>query len=61
VDFPETRYATTVDGLAIAYQVVGAGPFDLVYTPGWLSNVDALWDMPTNDRWRIFGVRNDPV
>jgi hypothetical protein len=41
--------------------VVGAGPFDLVYTPGWLSNVDALWDMPTNDRWRIFGVRNDPV
>jgi class 3 adenylate cyclase/pimeloyl-ACP methyl ester carboxylesterase len=51
VDFPETRYATTVDGLAIAYQVVGAGPFDLVYTPGWLSNVNALSDMPDQARF----------
>jgi pimeloyl-ACP methyl ester carboxylesterase/class 3 adenylate cyclase len=46
VDPPETRYARTVDGLSIAYQVLGQGPVDLVYTPGWISNVDAAWEVP---------------
>lgn len=46
VDVPETRYAKTVDGLSIAYQVVGRGPVDLVFTSGWISNVDACWDLP---------------
>jgi pimeloyl-ACP methyl ester carboxylesterase len=46
VDPPETRYAKTVDGLSIAYQVLGRGPVDLVLTPGWISNVDAAWDVP---------------
>ena len=46
VDLPETRYAKTVDGLSIAYQVLGDGPVDLVFTPGWISNVDAAWDVP---------------
>jgi hypothetical protein len=46
VDLPETRYAKTVDGLSIAYQVLGRGPVDLVFTPGWISNVDAAWDVP---------------
>jgi pimeloyl-ACP methyl ester carboxylesterase/class 3 adenylate cyclase len=45
VDLPETRYARTVDGLSIAYQVLGQGPIDLVYSPGWISNVDACWDV----------------
>jgi class 3 adenylate cyclase len=43
---PETRYARTVDGVHIAYQVVGDGPFDLVYVPGWISNVDVCWEIP---------------
>ncbi len=43
---PETRYAKTTDGVHIAYQVVGDGPFDLVYVPGWISNVDVGWDLP---------------
>ena len=46
MDVPETRYAETVDGLSIAYQVLGQGPVDLVYTEGWISNVDACWDVP---------------
>ena len=50
VDVPETRYAKTVDGLSIAYQVVGRGPVDLVFTSGWISNVDACWDLPPPDR-----------
>ena len=42
---PETRYALS-DGVNIAYQVVGSGPFDLVYVPGWVSNVELMWEEP---------------
>ena len=42
---PETRYARSGD-LNIAYQVVGDGPLDLVYVPGWVSNVELAWDDP---------------
>jgi len=47
---PETRYAKSGD-LNIAYQVVGEGPLDLVYVPGWVSNVEAMWEMPTMARF----------
>lgn len=30
----------------IAYQVVGNGPIDLVLAPGWLSNIEVLWEQP---------------
>ncbi len=46
MEIPETRYAKTVDGVHIAYQVVGDGPFDLVHAPGGISNVEAIWDVP---------------
>lgn len=42
---PETRYAKSGD-VHIAYQVVGQGPFDLVYVPGWVSNVEEVWEVP---------------
>jgi pimeloyl-ACP methyl ester carboxylesterase len=42
---PETRYAKSGD-VNIAYQVVGDGPFDLVYVPGWVSNVELFWEKP---------------
>src|SRR5262245_22740222 len=45
VERSETRYARSGD-LSIAYQVVGEGPFDLVYVPGWVSNIDLMWDEP---------------
>jgi len=45
-DAPETRYAKTDDGVHIAYQVVGDGPFDLVMVPGFVSNVEHYWEMP---------------
>jgi len=45
VDRPETRYAMS-EGVNIAYQVVGTGPFDLVYVPGWVSNVEMMWEEP---------------
>ncbi len=31
------------DGAHIAYQVFGDGPFDLVYVPGFASNVEYMW------------------
>ncbi len=40
---PDTRYAQSGD-VNVAYQVVGEGPFDLVYVPGAVSNVDLIWD-----------------
>jgi pimeloyl-ACP methyl ester carboxylesterase len=46
VSHPAIRYAKTVDGLHIAYQVVGDGSTDLVYAPGWFSNLEAIWEMP---------------
>ena len=42
---PETRYARSGD-LNIAYQVVGSGPVDLVYVPGWVSHVELAWELP---------------
>jgi class 3 adenylate cyclase len=47
----ETRYALTPDGVSIAYQVVGAGPIDLVWVPGWVSHIEAAWDEPTLARF----------
>ena len=42
---PETRYAKSGD-LNIAWQLVGEGPIDLLYVPGWVSNVEAMWEEP---------------
>jgi len=42
---PETLYAKSGD-LNIAYQVVGDGPLDLIYVPGWISNVELNWEEP---------------
>jgi len=38
VEPSEVRYARTVDGVNIAYQVRGDGPLDLVYTLGMAGN-----------------------
>jgi pimeloyl-ACP methyl ester carboxylesterase len=54
---PETRYAKSGD-LNIAYQVVGEGPIDLIYVPGWISNLELMWDEPAHahvlDRFASF-------
>jgi class 3 adenylate cyclase/alpha-beta hydrolase superfamily lysophospholipase len=50
VDRPETRYARSGD-YHIAYQVVGDGPVDLVYVPGWISHLDLYWEEPTIARF----------
>src|SRR6266567_1649874 len=42
---PEVRYARS-DGLRIAYQVIGDGPIDLVFTSGASSHLDLVWEDP---------------
>jgi pimeloyl-ACP methyl ester carboxylesterase len=42
---PKTRYAKSGD-IHIAYQVVGDGPIDIVWVPGWFSNVESNWEWP---------------
>jgi pimeloyl-ACP methyl ester carboxylesterase len=49
-DTPKTRYAKR-GGINIAYQVIGEGPLDLVYVPGWLSNVEMMWENPAYARF----------
>jgi hypothetical protein len=41
---PDTSYAKTADGANVAYQVIGDGPVDIVYSAGWFSNVDLIWE-----------------
>lgn len=43
---PETHYAKSGQ-LRIAYQTLGNGPLDLVFVPGFISNLDHYWDEPT--------------
>ena len=43
---PQTRF-TRSGNVHIAYQVVGDGPLDLVYIPGWVSHVELAWEEPT--------------
>jgi pimeloyl-ACP methyl ester carboxylesterase/class 3 adenylate cyclase len=47
---PETRYARS-GGVSIAYQVLGDGPFDLVFVPGFVSNLEYTWEEPASDRF----------
>jgi class 3 adenylate cyclase/pimeloyl-ACP methyl ester carboxylesterase len=47
VDVPEPRYAKTVDGVSIAYQVVGEGDLDFVFVNSpYLSDIELGWEWP---------------
>ena len=47
---PDTRYAQS-GGVNIAYQVLGEGPRDLVFVPGWVSNIEVYWEEPALARF----------
>jgi class 3 adenylate cyclase len=53
VDRPQTRYAPSGD-LKIAYQVIGEGPLDIIFVPGWASNIEIGWELPSFARF--FGL-----
>jgi class 3 adenylate cyclase/pimeloyl-ACP methyl ester carboxylesterase len=41
---PDTYYARS-GGVDLAYQVVGDGPFDFVFVPGWVWNLELCWEL----------------
>ena len=45
MEIPQTHYAWNGD-VALAYQVFGEGPVDLVYMQGFTSHVDLNWESP---------------
>jgi len=47
VEIRDTRYATTSDGVYIAYQATGSGPLDLVWQFDHTGDVDLMWEFPT--------------
>ena len=42
---PTTRYVRS-DDVHVAYQVIGDGPLDLLWVPGYVSHVEAAWQSP---------------
>jgi class 3 adenylate cyclase len=42
---PVTQYAQS-GGASIAYQAVGDGPLDILFLPGWISQIEQLWESP---------------
>ena len=51
MDIPETKYAKTVDGVHIAYQVLGDGPVDMVYLRPCFSHMEYGWEGPREGRF----------
>ena len=51
VDVPRIQYATTVDGLSIAYQRFGSGKIDVVYLPGTVSHLEMAWELNGLRHW----------
>ena len=47
---PVTKYAKSGD-VNIAYQIVGEGPIDLVFVPGWVSHLEYMWEEPSVARF----------
>ena len=45
MEIPDVKYARSGD-VAIAYQVVGSGPLDLVFVRGTLADLLAAWEQP---------------
>ncbi len=49
-EVPSTHYVKS-DDVHIAYQVIGDGPFDLLVVPGFVSNVEAIWQSPNRSEF----------
>src|SRR5687767_392252 len=42
---PETRYGLSED-VHLAYQVIGEGPIDMVFAPGFIMHIEWAWEDP---------------
>lgn len=41
---PEVHYTSTPDGVSIAHYSIGTQTPDLLYIPGWVSNIETIWE-----------------
>jgi class 3 adenylate cyclase/pimeloyl-ACP methyl ester carboxylesterase len=51
------QFCTTIDGVRIAYSMVGQGPF-LVIPPGWVSHLQLQWEHPSARDYLEKATRN---
>lgn len=49
-EVPRTRYLDS-DGASIAYQVAGEQGLDLLFLPGWATQIEQLWEAPAIRRF----------
>jgi pimeloyl-ACP methyl ester carboxylesterase len=47
---PEVQYARN-GSIALAYQILGDGPIDVVFQPGFIGNLDMMWEFPPYARF----------
>jgi hypothetical protein len=52
IELPVTRYALSGD-VSIAYQVMGAGPVDIILIPGFMSHIEFQHELAG---WRLAGL-----
>jgi class 3 adenylate cyclase len=45
MEIPQTNFLEH-EGVNIAWQVFGEGPAEILFIPGWVSNVDQFWQFP---------------
>jgi class 3 adenylate cyclase len=46
VNEPSTQYAITREGVCVAYKTLGDGPHSMIFSPGWVTNLEVLWEWP---------------
>jgi pimeloyl-ACP methyl ester carboxylesterase len=58
VKIPEVRYAQASDGTFVAFQVFGRGSNDILFVPGFFSNLILNWELPGMARFleRLSGI-----
>ena len=50
MEVPDVHYVRNGD-VALAYQVFGDGPLELVYAPQWIINLEIAWSNPLYARF----------
>jgi class 3 adenylate cyclase len=53
MDEPRVRYATTSDGVRIAYASIGSGPAFVGMMPFPFTNLEAAWQLPEIRAWHV--------
>ncbi len=50
IELPQTHYTRSGD-VNLAYQIIGEGDPDIVFIPGWVTNIEEIWQLPEPAAW----------